>query len=111
MYKRTNSCLPTIQLKLKTEKFEGFITYSLDQQIFKFKVNNGHKESQETSNSDKLSNLELWGVNVDFKSYEQNWIIHGILQHLNFYPPTENPCVMIKENFKIKSSEYSYLSR
>ena len=69
-------------------------------------MNNGHKESQQTSNSDKLSNLELWGVNVDFKSYEQNWIIHGILQHLNFYPPTENPCVMIKENFKTKCSEY-----
>ena len=41
-------------------KIEGLIIYFLDQHIFKFKVTNGHKEAKETSNSDKLTNLELW---------------------------------------------------
>ena len=44
---------------MENQKVEGLITYSLDQQIFKFKVNNGNKESQETSKSDKLTNPEL----------------------------------------------------
>ena len=39
-----------------------------------------------TSNPDKLINLELWGVNVDFKSYEKKWTIHGIIQTMGFYP-------------------------
>ena len=78
----------------------------MDQQIFKFKVNSGHKESQETSISDKFANLELWGVNVDFKSYDQKWTIDGILQHMGFYPQTENPYVMTRENLKTKSYEY-----
>ena len=47
--------------------------------MFKFKVNSGHKESQETSNSDKMINLELWEVNVDVKSYAKKWTIHGVL--------------------------------
>ena len=81
-------------------------THSLDQQIFKFKVKNGHKEPQETSNSDKLSNIESWGVNVDFKSYEHKWTIDGILQKMCFYPTTENPCLMMRENFKTKCCEY-----
>ena len=89
-----------------TAKIEGLIAYSLDQQIIKIKVNNGHKDSQEISNSDKLTNLELWGVNVDFNSYDQKWTIDGLLQHMGFYPPTENPCVMIRENLITKSSEY-----
>ena len=25
---------------------------------------------------------------------------------MGFYPPTENPCVMMRENFKTKSCEY-----
>ena len=66
----------------------------------------GHKESQETSNSDKLNNLELWGVNVDFKSYQNKWKIDAILQHMGFYSPTENPCVMMRENLETKSSQY-----
>ena len=66
----------------------------------------GHKESQETSNSDKLNNLELWGVNVDFKSYQNKWKIDAILQHMGFYSPTENPCVMMRENLKTKSYQY-----
>ena len=52
LYKRTNSYLPTLQLKLKTEKLKG--SYPI----------NGNKESQETSNCDKLTKSELWGVYV-----------------------------------------------
>ena len=40
------------------------------------------------------------------QSYQQKWTIHGILQHLGFNPPTENPNVMMRENLKPKSSEY-----
>ena len=36
----------------------------------------------------------------------KKWTIHGILQNIGFYPPTENPCVMMRENPKTKSSEY-----
>ena len=53
-----------------------------------------------------MTNLELWGVNVDFKSYEKKWTIHAIIQNMSFYPPTENPCVMMRENLKTKCSEY-----
>ena len=93
-------------VEIENRKVQGPITYSLHQQIFKFKVNDGHKESQETSNSDIMINLELWGVNVDCNSYDQKWTIDGILQNMGFYPPTENPCVMMRENLKIRSSEY-----
>ena len=89
-------------VEIQNPKVEELITYSLDQQIFKFKVTNGHKELQETLNPDKLTNLELSEVNVDFKSYEKKWTIHGILQNMGFYPPTENPCVMMRENLKKK---------
>ena len=51
-------------------------------------------------------NQEVWGVNPDFKSYQQKWTIHGIFQHMGFYPPTENPNVMMRENLKTKSCEY-----
>ena len=53
-----------------------------------------------------MSILELLAVNVNFKSYKDKWTIHGILQHMGFYPPTENPCVVMRENLKTKSSEY-----
>ena len=53
-------------VKMENRKVEGLITYSLAQQVPKFKINCGKKESQETSNSDKLTNLELWGVKPDF---------------------------------------------
>ena len=46
------------------------------------------------------------GSNVDFKSYENKWTIHGIIQNMGFYPPTENPCVMMRENLKTKCCEY-----
>ena len=68
------------------------ITYFIEQQIFKFKVNSGN-------------NQELWGVNADFTSYELKWTIDAILQHMGFYPTTENSCVMMRENHKIKSYE------
>ena len=53
-----------------------------------------------------MTNLELWGVNFDFKSYDKTWTIHGIIQNMGFYPPTENPCVMVRENIKTKCCEY-----
>ena len=65
----------------------------MDQQFFKFKVNSG-------------TNQELWGVNCDFKANQNEWTIDAILQHMHFYPTTENPCVMMRENVKTKSSEY-----
>ena len=43
------------QIKIENRKVEGLITYSTEQQIFKFKVNSGN-------------NQELWGVNTDFSS-------------------------------------------
>ena len=48
----------------------------------------------------------MWGVNADFTSYELKWTIDAILQHMHFYPRTENPCVMMRENHIIKSGEY-----
>ena len=49
-------------IKIENCEVEGLITYSMYQQIFKFKDNSENKESQETSNSDKLNNFEIWGV-------------------------------------------------
>ena len=46
------------------------------------------------------------GVNVDFKAYQSKWTIETILQHMGFYPTTENPNVMMRVNHKTKSSEY-----
>ena len=83
---RTNSLLPHFKLKLKNRKVEGLITYSTDQQIFKFKVNS-------------------WGVNIEFAFYELKCTIHAILQHMGFYHTTENPCVMMRVNHKTKSCE------
>ena len=77
---------------MKNRKVDGLITYSTDQQIFKFKVNSG-------------SSQELWGVSTDFASYEQKWTIDAILQHMGFYHTTENPCVMMRVNHKTKSCE------
>ena len=92
---------------MENQKVERLITYSLDQQIFIFNTNCEHKESHEISNL----NLELWGVNVDFTSYEEKWTIHGILQNMGFYPKTENPCVMMRENLKTLFSEYIVISQ
>ena len=45
-------------------------------------------------------------VNTDFSSYELKWAIDAILQHMGFYPTTENPCVMMRFNHITKSCEY-----
>ena len=76
----------TFQIEIENRKVEGLITYSTEQQIFKFKVNS-------------------WGVNIEFTLYELKCIIHAILQHMGFYHTTENPCVMMRENHKTKSCE------
>ena len=78
---------------MESQKVDGLITYSLDQQIFKIKVNSGTKQ-------------ELWGVHCDFKSYQDKWTIDPILQHMGFYATTENPCVMMREKHRTQSSEY-----
>ena len=71
----------------------GLITYSTDQQIFKFKVNCG-------------ADQEVWGVNVDFQSIHSKWTIDAILQHMGFYETTENPNVKMRENHTTQSCEY-----
>ena len=77
----------TFQIDIENRKVEGLITYSTDQQIFKFKVNS-------------------WGVNIEFTLYELKWTIHAILQHMGFYHTTENPCVMMRAKHNTKSCEY-----
>ena len=76
----------TFQIEIENRKVEGLITYSTDQQIFKFKVNS-------------------WGVNIEFTLYELKWTIHSILQHMGFYHTTENPCVMMRAKHNTKSCE------
>ena len=82
-----------ITVEMQNQNDEGLITYSMDHQIFKFKVNSGN-------------NQELWGVYVDFKSNQNKWTTDAILQHMGFYSPTENPNVMMRENHNTKSSDY-----
>ena len=76
----------TFQIEIENRKVEGLITYSTDQQIFKFKVNS-------------------WGVNIEFTFYELKCTIHAILQHMGFYHTTENPCVMMRAKHNTKSCE------
>ena len=80
------------QIEIENRKVEGLITYSTEQQIFKFKVNSGNIQ-------------ELWGVNIEFTLYELKCTIDAILQHISFYHTTENPCVMMRVNHKTKSCE------
>ena len=84
--KQDKLLITTFQMKIENRKVEGLITYSTDQQIFKFKVNS-------------------WGVNIEFTLYELKCTIHAILQHMGFYHTTENPCVMMRANHKTKSCE------
>ena len=77
----------TFQIEIENRKVEGLITYSTDQQIFKFKVNS-------------------WGVNIEFTLYELKCTIDVILQHMGFYHTTENPCVMMRAKHNTKSCEY-----
>ena len=72
------------QMEIENRNVGGLITYSTDQQIFKFKVNS-------------------WGVNIEFTLYELKWTIDAIVQHMGFYHTTENPCVMMRVNHKTKS--------
>ena len=76
----------TFQIEIENRKVEGLITYSTEQQIFKFKVNS-------------------WGVNIEFTLYELKCKIHAILQQMDFYHTTENPCVKMSVNHKTKSCE------
>ena len=76
----------TFQIEIENRKVEGLITYSTDQQIFKFKVNS-------------------WGVNIEFTLYELKCTIDAILQHMGFYHTTENPCVMMRAKHNTKSCE------
>ena len=84
------------EMEIETRKVERLITYSTDQQIFKFKVKSG-------------TNQEVWGVYIDSQSNQNKWTIHGILLHMGFYVTTENPDVMIRENHETKSSEYIFI--
>ena len=86
MENRTNSLLSKFQFEIENRTVEGLITYSTDQQIFKFKVNS-------------------WGVNIEFTLYELKCTIHAILQHMGFYLTTENPCVMMRAKHNTKSCE------
>ena len=45
------------------------------------------------------------GSNTDFPSYELKWEIDALSQHTGFYPTTENPYVMMRENHTTKSCE------
>ena len=47
----------------------------------------------------------MWGVYIEFTLYELKWTIDAILQHMGFYPTTENPCVMMRVNHKTTSCE------
>ena len=76
----------TSQIEIENRKVKGLITYSTDQQIFKFKVNSR-------------------GVNIEFTLYELKWTIHAILQHMGFYHTTENPWVMMRAKHNTKSCE------
>ena len=94
---KENKLLTTnLEVKPENRKVEGPITYSTDQQIFKFKVNSA-------------TDQEVWGVYIDSQSNQNKWTIHGILLHMGFYVTTENPNVMMRENHKTKSSEYIFI--
>ena len=88
--------LLTTNFEIENRKVEGLITYSTDQQIFKFKVKSG-------------TDQEVWGVNIDSQSNQNKWTIHSVLLHMGFYVPTENPNVMMRENHETNSSEYIFI--
>ena len=51
--KQDKLLITTFQFEIKNRKVEGLITYSTDQQIFKFKVKSG-------------TDQEVWGVYIEF---------------------------------------------
>ena len=64
--KKGNKVLTTnFTLEIQNRKIEELITYSIDQQEFKFKAIIEHEDCLETINLDELNNLELWGASVD----------------------------------------------
>ena len=58
-----------VEVKDENQTVEGIITYSKDQQIFKFKLNSAMDQ-------------EAWGVYTDFQSIHHKWTIDAILQHM-----------------------------
>ena len=84
--KQDKLLITRFQIEIENRKVEGLITFSTEQQIFKFKVSS-------------------WGVNIEFTLYELKCTIHGILQHMGFYHTTENPCVMMRAKHNTKSCE------
>ena len=54
-------------LEIQNQKVEGLITYSTEQQIFKFIALQDTK-TLKTINPDEVTNLEIQGENVDFPS-------------------------------------------
>ena len=84
--KQNKLLITTFQIEIENRIVEGLITYSTDQQIFKYKVNS-------------------WGVNIEFTLYELKCTIHAILQHMGFNYTTENPCVMMRAKHNTKSCE------
>ena len=71
-----------------------------------FKAIIGHEDPLYTINLDELNNLELWGANVDLKSYDKKWTIQDSIQNMIFHPTNANPCVMMRENLKPNCCEY-----
>ena len=84
--KQDKILITTFQIEIENQKVEGLITYSTDQQIFKFKVNS-------------------WGVNIEFTLYELKCTIDAILQQMGFYHTTENTCSMMRVNHKTQCCE------
>ena len=79
-------------------KVKGLITYTLDQQIFKFKVNSGNY-------------LELWGVNVDFKSNQNKWAIKQFYNMWVLFSNRESMCYDERKSQNTIFRIYSDLSR
>ena len=57
--------ITNFEVKVENPKDEGLITYSIDQQLFKFKVNSG-------------TDQEVWGVYIDFQSIHSKQTIDAI---------------------------------
>ena len=81
----------SFEVKVENRKVEGLMTYSSDQQTFKFRVNSG-------------TDQEVWEVYLFILIFHQ--LIDAIFEHMGFYVTTENPNVMMKENHNTQSCEY-----
>ena len=80
------------------QKVEVLITYSVDQQIFKFRAIIGCENPIKTADPNwkgsKFNLNEICGAKVDFKSNGRKWIetIHDIIQSMGFHPTKTDPC-------------------